>query len=214
MRWARVGPAIAVAAAVLVMGVLAVTNDDGSRSGDASEPTPEPTEISSDAPRFASLADLAAASDLVVRGHVASTERGRTFGDPGGTVIESRLVRLVVDDVLRGGPGGDDPAIGAAITIEEPGRLDDGTPLIVDGVPPTATGDEVVWFLTAVPSPALDRADDAPAYVLVGPQGHYRVEGARLVPAAGNDALSTELAGLGLDGLAAAVRALVALPSP
>ena len=50
-----------------------------------------PVEVTSDAPRLATLAELTAASDLVVRAQVVSTARGRVFGDPGSdAAIESR----------------------------------------------------------------------------------------------------------------------------
>lgn len=203
--WA--GPTTAVVAAIGVSIGLALTASDPRH--DQPAPNPDPTKISSDAPRFTTLGELVAATDLVVVGHAVNTDRGRTFGDPGSTVMESRLITLEIDDVVRAGTGPTlDVTAGAAAVVEEPGWLQDGTPLIVDGVAPTEPGDAVLWFLDAVPSPALDAADASPAYVLVGPQGHYRIDGDRLVPAAGEDPLSERLAGLGPDGLAAAVAAV------
>ena len=90
LRWA--GPLAVVALAV---GAAVVAGQRGGDSRSAEDPAPaeeELAEVTSDAPRYATLDELVAAADLVVRGEVASTERGRTFGQPGGTTIVSRLV--------------------------------------------------------------------------------------------------------------------------
>ena len=56
-------------------------------------PTPRPRRsrvaVTSDAPRVGSLEELAASADLVVRGEVVATERGRVFGEPGGDAPSS-----------------------------------------------------------------------------------------------------------------------------
>ena len=94
-RW--LGPVLAVSIALGVfVGLVGGQPDDAGPT-----PAPDPTEITSDAPRLADLTALVASSDLVVRGHVLSTGRGRTFGEPGTATVESRLVRLAVDAVLH-----------------------------------------------------------------------------------------------------------------
>ena len=133
----------------------------------------------------------------MVRAEVRATERGRTFGTPGGTGIESRLVTIVVADVLRGAA-----APGQALLVEEEGWLDDGTPLVVDGAPPSAEGDDAVWFLA-------DLGDaDGPRTVVVNAQGRYLVDGGRLEGAALDDALIASIEALGPEGLARRVAAL------
>jgi hypothetical protein len=193
--WRWIGPAVAVVAA-LVAGVAVAGRDGG--AGDGAEPVrsgePAPVAVESDAPRFRSLDELVAASDVVVRGEVVATERGRPFGEPGEATIVSRLVTLRVDSVLAGSVASD------AVLVEEEGWLEEGAPLVVDGVPPTAEGDAGVWFLAAGGDP------DVPAYLVVGPQGRYLADGDGLRPAAA-DPLAAELAALGEEGLAAAVAA-------
>ena len=197
--WRWVGPAVAVL--VAVGAGAAVAGRDGGAGGDAErarEDEPAPVAVDSDAPRFRSLDELVAASDVVVRGEVVATERGRPFGEPGGTTIVSRLVTLRVDDVLAGAA----PADGAVL-VEEEGWLDDGRPLVVDGVPPSADGDAGIWFLAAGGDP------DLPTYLVVGAQGRYLAAGGGgLRPAtADGDPLAAEVAGLGQDGLATAIAA-------
>jgi hypothetical protein len=216
-RW--IGPAAAVAIAIAVIIGMASADSPSNDAPGASEP--DAVEITSDVAFASTLEELVADSDLVVHGHVVSTDHGRIFGNPDGTVIESRLVAFVVDDVLRRtSTVPDDVRSGSSITVEEPGWLEDGTPLIVDGVPPSAVGDEFIWFLQAVPSPALDGEDDAPAYVLASPQGHFSLDGDRVTPSkdAASDPVATALAALGRDGLGDAVRvadrAAVTTPAP
>jgi hypothetical protein len=197
-RWQLVGPVAAAAVALAAGLVVAGRDDAGSPApGDRSPAAQaEPVAVSSDAPRLATLDELVAASDVVVQGRVAETRQGRSFGEPGGRTIVSRLVTLRVDAVLAGAA----PAAGAVL-VEEEGWLDDGSPLVVDGLRPTEEGDSGIWFLAAGGDP------DVPAYVVVGPQGRYLAEGERLAGAAGGDPLVSELASLGPDGLADAVTA-------
>jgi hypothetical protein len=213
VRWSLVGPAVAVVVALAVGLVLASDGRSDDGPSRATQDTRATTAITSDAPRLASLAALVSASDLVVRGRVLATEHGRVFGQPGGASIESRLVSLRVDEVLHATEQAPVTA-GATVVVEEPGWLDDGTPIEVDGVPASVEGEEVIWFLQAVPPAALDDPDDPAAYVLVGPQGHYAVAGDHLDAAAGDDPLITGNQALGPTGLADAVRAVVPAPSP
>jgi hypothetical protein len=203
-RWLRlVGPLVAAGVAVTAALVVAGRDDSpdaATAAGDRG--APEPVAVSSDAPRLATLDELVAASDVVVEGRVVETRRGRSFGEPGGRTIVSRLVTLRVDAVLAGAR----PAEGAVL-VEEEGWLDDGSPLVVDGLRPTEEGDSGVWFLAAGGDP------DVPAYVVVGPQGRYLAEGGRLTGAAGDDPLVSDLASLGPGGLAEAVTAVTAASS-
>jgi len=200
MRWTVVGPVAAVVVAALAALTIAAVDDDEPRSAVATTTTaePAPIEVASDAPRRASLAELASASDVVVRATVVATERGRSFGDPGGAAsIESRFVTLDVTEVLRGSM----PA-GTTLLVEEEGWSADGAPLIVDGLQPSAVDDDGIWFLVDVGD------DDLPTFVVASAQGRYLVHGDALTGAAGDDPLVAELSALGASGLAAAVRAL------
>jgi len=160
-------------------------------------PAPAPVAVDSDAARYASLDELVAASDLVVRGRVTDTERGRWFGDGTDSArIQSRLVTLEVEDVLHGdAPDG----AGGTLLVEEEGWTEDGAPLVVDGAAPSADGDEGIWFLV---DPGDDTTD---ALIIVGAQGRYLVDGSHLTGAEGDDPLVAELAALTEDELAARV---------
>ncbi|QYG92177.1 hypothetical protein HC251_06800 [Iamia sp. SCSIO 61187] len=188
--------------ALAVAAILAVVLVGGGGSGGDPDPrsttstsVPEPVEISSDSPTYATLGELLAASDLVVRARVTSTERGRVFGEPGqDTALESRLVALEVTEVLRG------PEPPPEFLVEEEGWLLDGSPLIVDGLVPSAEGDDAIWFL-------VDPSATEPApFVTVNAQGRYLVDGDALRGAEGADPLVTRIEALGAEGLEEAVR--------
>jgi hypothetical protein len=194
VTWLRRGPVLALALAAVAGAVIWRARPD-----DAAPPRPAaPVAVSSDAPRRSSLAELAAASDLIVRGVVTATAPGRVFGDPASAAtIESRTVTLRIDAVLRG-PGPLDPQV----LVEEEGWDDEGAPLVVDGAAPSRTGDDGIWFLVEVGAAEEHR------YVVVSAEGRYLVEGGRLVGATGEDPLIARLAGLGPEGLTAAITAL------
>jgi hypothetical protein len=196
--WRVVGPLVAV---LLATGAaLVVTRDDpptAALTTAATTTEPPPVAITSNAPRYGSLEELAGAADLVVRGHVTRAERGRLFGDPGTeSAIESRLVTLAVDEVLRG----DDP--GPGLLVEEEGWTEDGAPLVVDGAGPSVTGDDAIWFLTPVEGP------EGPAFITVSAAGRYLVDGDDLRGPTGEDPLVAELAALTPSELAARIAAL------
>lgn len=191
-RWRVVGPILAV----VVAGVAAVGLTRGD-DDDAPPALPEPVAVTSDAPRLASLEALVAASDVVVRAEVVTTEHGRVFGDPGGERIESRLVTLDVAEVLVG-----DASVEGTLVVEEEGWLEDGAPLIVDGAAPSNVGDDGVWFL-------VDVGDaDLPIYVVVSAQGRYLVDEGALSGAAGDDSLVDELVNLSVEELTTRIGAL------
>jgi hypothetical protein len=198
MRTARVlGPALAVALAVV--GALALTRDGDEPAAATTTTTaaPEPVAVTSDAPRLTALAELATASDVVLRGEVTATEHGRVFGASSEGAIESRLVTLRVTEVLAG----ESPPAGPLV-VEEEGWLEDGTPIAVDGAAPSAVGDDAIWFLQAAGT------DDFPVYVAVSAEGRYLVVGDDLAGAVGDDPLVAQLSALTPGALAAQVAAL------
>ena len=201
LRWAGPVASVAVAAAItlaLVVGGRGATSasDESSPEGPAAPGADtSPVPVSSDAPRFSQLSELVAAADLVVTGEVASVARGRTFGEPGGTAIVSRVVTLRVDSVLAGTP----PAAGADVLVEEEGWLADGRALAVDGAAPTQEGDRGIWFLVDVGDPEL------PVYTVVNAEGRYLLGdagGGTLVGAAGDDPLIARVEAMGAGALA------------
>lgn len=192
--------------AVIVIGVVAVGIWAMTRPqpGTAHEPaTSTPTVVirATSEYDFASVGDMVAASDLVVRAHVVETVRGRPVGsagaDPTGAGIVSRVVTLEIDDALVGGA-----ASGAQVMVEEEGWLDDGRSIAVDGAKPTAVGDRGVWFLQSIPDP------DLPGFIVVNSQGRYLEERGGLVGANRSDPFVMQVEALGIKGLVAEVRAV------
>lgn len=179
-------------ALVAVAGVVALTVVARGRGEvPAAAPTTtaapelEPVAVTSDAPRFTSVDQLVAASDLIVRARVRDAQPGRWFGDGSASArIRSRLVTLDVEEVLRGEVP---PGELGTLLVEEEGWSSDGAPLVVDGAAPSIEGDEGVWFLV---DPGDDTTD---ALIVVNAQGRYLVDGDRLTGAAGDDPLVAEL---------------------
>lgn len=196
-RWL---PVLAVVVAVAVGGIAWLGGDDPEPNRDEALP---PVAVASDAPRLASLQQLVAGSDLIVRARVVRTERGRVFGDPGGgSAIESRVVTLEVVRVLGGTDRPEQrPAAGDRLRLEEEGWTLEGAPLVVDGLGPSREGDDAIWFLTGVGT------DEEARYVVVSAEGRYLVDGDELTGADGDDPLIRDLEGLGAAGLEAAVTA-------
>jgi hypothetical protein len=165
----RRGTVTAIAAVALVVGAGAaafVTTYDTSDPVDARAPVA----VTSDARhRFTDLGQLVAASDLVLTGRVVSSEPGRIFGNPGAaaasSAIRSHVLTLRVEAVLanKDEQAGSD----TVVLVEEEATLTDGSPVVVDGMRPSRTGDRGLWFLVA--------SNDAefPGYTLVNAQGRY-----------------------------------------
>lgn len=195
--------ALVLLAAVVTVVVLATRGPD--RSGDApggdlddSVTAPDAVAVTSDAPTYATLGELVGASDVVLRGTVVAVERGRWFGSgaPGETRIQSRLITVEVDEVLAG----EAPA-GEAVLVEEEGWLADGAPIVVDGTPSVAVGDDAIWFLVEGGDPELA------TYVVVNGQGRYLVgDDGRLTGATGTDPLVASIEARDADAFGDALR--------
>ena len=183
---------VALATAGVVIAVA--TGGDGHGAASSTTTEPAPVEVSSDAPRLTTLDQLVDASDVVVRGVVTDTQRGRWFGDgSNGPRIRSRLVTLRVDRVLAG--TGVEP--GSTVLVEEEGWTEEGAPLVVDGAAPSADGDDGIWFL-------VDPGDATTgARIVVNAEGRYLVgPGGTVVGAEGGDPLVADLSSGSIDDLA------------
>ena len=95
--------ALPVVAAVALGGFVALGDrsggSPGGSSGEAGE-TPLPVAAAS-IYEFEDLGEMVEASELVVRGHVVTTARGRVVGE-GESAVISRLITLQIDEVLAG----------------------------------------------------------------------------------------------------------------
>lgn len=182
MRWV---PAAALVVAAAVAGFAMLRDDD-----------PDPVEIDSSAARFGTLDALVAASDVIAVATVTGVDDGRTISAPDDpdAGIHTRLVRLDVGETLAGEPR-------AEVVIEEAASFADGSPIVLDGMTRLHDGDTAIWFLVAGGSDAM------PYFAAVNGQARFVAVGETLEPSA-DDELSRDLAALGPDGLAAAVRAL------
>ena len=146
---------------------------------------------------FGGLDELVKASDLVVRGRVEATSRGRAIGNDDNAVV-SRIVTVRVEEVLAGS------VATTSVLVEEEGWLVDGRPLEVNGLAPSREGMEAIWFLDALPP------GDLPGFLVINHQGRYALDGTRLEGARGSDPLVDEVEALGADRLAAEVRRIAA----
>ncbi len=146
---------------------------------------------------FGGLDELVKASDLVVRGRVEATSRGRAVGNDDNAVV-SRIVTVRVEEVLAGS------VATPSVLVEEEGWLVDGRPLEVNGLAPSQEGMEAIWFLDALPT------GDLPGFLVINHQGRYALDGNRVEGARGSDPLVEQIEALGADRLVAEVRRIAA----
>ena len=212
-RW--IGPVAVLCIGLLVgLGVLLVGGDDGAGVESTTTTTvPEPYEIeSSAAQRWSTLDELVEASAVVVRGRVVDTTRGELLGadgaDPGVAGIVVREVTIQIDEVLRSTDRAPLLGPGERIVVAEEGWLSTGEPLVVDGLAPSAPGDDAVWFLDTLPSGEDDvGTPEGPRFVVIGSQGRYLVAGVgTLRGAEGDDALIASIEATDLDQLRTELR--------
>ena len=150
---------------VVAVGIVTITN---LRSSDE----PQPVAVSANGPRFTSLAELFAASDVVVEATVIAVDDGRTITDPANPAagFSTRLFHLQVVETFRGGDS-------TLLVVEQEAELLDGTPIVVNEMSPNRIGDHGFWFLV--------RGDDEhfPYVAVVNEQGRLLVDnGDRLGP--------------------------------
>lgn len=119
--------------AVVVYLVWAIAGDDAE---------PRRVDIRSSGPEYATLTDLAAASDRVVEGAVVAIGDGRAISDPSdpSSGITTQLATLDLTRVVKG-------QATATIVVEQERALLDGTPITVNGVMPLVVGDSGWFFL-------------------------------------------------------------------
>jgi hypothetical protein len=150
-RLAAVGVVVALAAGVGAGLWRAAGDDDHER----------PIEVRSTGAAFTSLDEMVAASDVVVIARALAVAPGRSFVTEDGSGIRSQVVTLEVGRVLAGADPG--PTIG----MEEEAATADGRPVEVDGLRPTAAGDQGIFFLVSGDDP------DVPYFATVSTAGRY-----------------------------------------
>jgi hypothetical protein len=154
---------------------------------------PAPIAIEATGPRFAAFHDLVVAGDGIVAGEVVDVRVGRTLTDPADPTagIVTQLVTLRVDRVLRG-------TAKSTIVIEQEASLADGTPIVVNGLPPLAYGEVGIAVY-------LDRIDDEfPYAALVNEQAWLAVRNG-FVDTGRSDAVAVELDGQSVDAVTSLV---------
>jgi hypothetical protein len=181
MRWAALALALVAAAGLF----LTVRAGDGSGRG-AAPPAPGQSDaltafvglfagVAADYVHVRTPAELAAQSDLVVRGRIARIARGRIFGSSATDPVARRSIVVVfsVERTLAGTLPADSrgrvyvelPASGSPSQAD----LDRATPTTADAVlylRPAATASD-----TAVVNPSAGRPTGQPLYQPASPQG-------------------------------------------
>ncbi len=157
---------------------------------------------------FAAVADLVAATPLVVSGRVQSVEVART--DPNeleGLALTVYRVDVILGDVLRGaspGPTISFEFLGPSVDL----GTGEETPMILDGLQAPDVGDELVLFL----QPASKRSVEATGvtHSLVSFDGILWVgaDGKLATPLEGSGRAAHQLVGLTVDELASEIRTL------
>lgn len=176
---------VAVVALAVAGFVVWSTRDD-----DVAAPTSvAPVAVTAAGPSFATVAELAAASDRIVVVAVEAVGAGRTIADPGDpdAGIVTQLVTARVERAL------DDGATGTLV-IEQESTLLDGTPIVVNGLPPLTAGDQGVAFLVAGDS------EEFPYHALVNEQAWLPFDG-DVIRTTGTDAVRSAWDGRTVDEL-------------
>lgn len=198
--WLPVGVAVVAAAGIALLALTWPDGDSDEGEGMTTESTVDldlPVAIDSPATGDpADLADLVAASDLVVVATVDEVARGRPV-DPTGTASEeSAFVTLNVEEVLAG----DDQD--AQVVVEEEGWMADGRRIAMDGAAPTEVGDRAIWFLVDV------GGEGAATWVTVGRVGRWVERGGVLSGPLLDIPLAIDLQDRPLDDVVADMRGL------
>lgn len=134
------GRVVAIAATIaLAVSAVALLKQDHRRTFTS---TPERS-VDGKEIWYAAPADLAAASDLVLRGKVTDTGKGRTHMAGQGDEYTSRFVMLKIIEVLKG-----TSTAGATIRLQEEGWDQNGVGYVVNGFQWSKVGDEGYYFLS------------------------------------------------------------------
>lgn len=158
----------------------------------------EPEYIAANGPRFGTVAEVVAASDVIVVGRVGEVSTGRTLTDPTDAEagIVTQLASVEVESVLVGDTG-------RSLVLEQEVGLLDGTPIVVNGLPALVEGDEGVFFLVS------GDTDDFPFTALVNEQGWVARSGGDVLAVVDGDDLWSDWEGRAFDDLVVALRSAV-----
>ena len=152
--------------------------------GDRGDDRADPLAITADGPRYSTLDELTAASDVVVIGTVVRVDEGRVITDPANASagIRTQLATVEVSDVLVGESVG-------PLVVEQESALLDGTPIVVNGVAPLVVGDAGALFVVRGDS------DEFPYAAFVNEQAWLPIVDDELAPIDPTDPVWSPLAG-------------------
>lgn len=163
-------------AAALLLFPLAACTSPSLPSGESTSKGTQVVEV--DEPYAnASLDELGAASDLIVRGTVSAIEHGLKLGED--TTVDYKV--YLVD------AGSKSPV---SVVVSE---AFDGVPTTVEGRPELSVGDEAIWTLRK-----LDAEFNFDGYVLVSSSSVFPTEGDSILTST-EDTAASEAAELGAD---------------
>lgn len=145
---------VLLAPILIVVAVLLLRGPSGTGTA--------PVDVSATGPRFDSIEDLVAASDVVVMATVVETSAGRIITDP--TDLRSGIQTTIFTLEVAESMGLDTPA---TITVEYETALADGTPITVDGILPPTLGERGLYFLIG------RRSAEFPHHTIINDQGRY-----------------------------------------
>lgn len=179
---------VLLVSAVAAFAIVNVRTDDAAAPAAPATADPATIDIAASGPRFDSLGDLIAASDVIAEGRIVAVDEGRAITDPSDPTagFTTALFQLEVTRSYRGGDVD-------SFIVEQEAALLDGTPITVNGLVPNRVGDTGFWFL-------VRGTDDAfPYLALVNEQARVLVDETGGVEAVPGGRLSAERLRMRLD---------------
>jgi hypothetical protein len=157
---------------------------------------PDPVDIRAESIRYEAIADLVAASDVIIEGTVVAVGEGRAITDPENPRSGIRTQLAEVEVQRSASADGDAPAL---VIVEQEARLLDGAPITVNGVAPLELGHHVVLLLISGDS------EEFPYTTPVNEQGVFQVIDGEVTAADPTGTIGANLDGQPVEHLRAAL---------